>query len=194
MISNTNINLEKVSDKINLTVFCSSKQNLNPIYYSQVEKAIGLLDSDKYIIVYGGGTGGIMGTVRVAWTNKENPGTIISSNVNKFAEPGISDDYLFDNIIDRQKKLVELGQGYLVFAGGYGTHYETLEVITKNDIGEASKPVFILNTNGIFDGFIEHIEKLIGEGFITRDFAKLNIFVESEPNKLIEKINCFFYK
>lgn len=190
MNSNTKQNLEK----INLTVFCSSKSNLNKIYYSQVEKTINLLDSAKYTIVYGGGTGGIMGTVRNSWVNKNKPGTIISSNINKFAEPGIHDDYLFDNIIDRQKKLVELGQGYLVFPGGYGTHYETLEVITKNDIGEASKPVFILNTNGIFDSLIEHIEKLIQEGFITRNFTKLNIFVESEPEKLVGKINNYFIK
>lgn len=177
------------SGKINLTVFCSSKQNLNPNYYSQVENTINLLDSSKYNIVYGGGTGGIMGTVRNTWIKKS--GTIISSNIKKFAEPNIMDDFLFDNIIDRQKKLVELGQGYLVFPGGYGTHYETLEVITKNDIGEASKPIFILNTNGIFDGLIGHINMLINEGFITRDFVKLNIFVESEPEKLIEKINTF---
>lgn len=185
MISKTNKN------KVNLTVFCSSKQNLNPIYYSQVEKTISLLEPEQFNIVYGGGTGGIMGTVRDAWVSKKS-GTIISSNIQKFAEPNIFDDYLYDNIIDRQKKLVELGQGYLVFPGGYGTHYETLEVITKNDIGEASKPVFILNVNGIFDGLVRHINKLIEEGFITRDFVKLNIFVEAEPDKLVEKINKYF--
>ena len=131
-----------------------------------------------------------MGTVRDTWVNAS--GTIISSNIDKFIEVGITDDYLFDNIIDRQKKLVELGQCYLVFPGGYGTHYETLEVITKNDIGEASKPIFILNTNEIFDGLINHIKKLIQEGFITRNFEKLNIFVETEPEELVRKINSFF--
>jgi uncharacterized protein (TIGR00730 family) len=176
--------------KINLTVFCSSKQNLNPIYYSQVEKFVKSLNPNKFTIVYGGGTGGLMGTVRKAWL--ENLGSIITSNIYKFAETGIPDDYLFDNIIDRQKKLVELGDAYLVFPGGYGTHYETLEVITKNDIGEASKPIYILNINGIFDNFIIHIENLIQEGFITRNFSKLNIYVESDLDKLLTHINNFF--
>lgn len=188
MISNTNKN------KINLTVFCSSKSGLEQIYYLEVEKTIKLLDSYYYNIVYGGGSGGIMGFVRNIWINKNIPGTIISSNIKKFTEPDIIDDYLFDNIIDRQKKLVELGDGYLIFPGGYGTHYETLEVITKNDIGEESKPIFILNTNGIFDCFIKHIDKLIEEGFITRNFSKLNIFVESKPDELVKKINYFFRK
>lgn len=181
-----------MKSKNNLTVFCSSKQNLNPIYYSQVEKLIKLLNPSDYNIVYGGGSTGIMGTTRKSWL--DIGGTIISSNIYRFVEPNIIDDYLFDNIIDRQKKLVELGDGYLVFAGGYGTHYETLEVITKNDIGEASKPIFILNTNGIFDNFIYQINKLVNEGFITRNLNKLNVFVESDPEKLINIINNYFDK
>jgi len=176
--------------KINLSTFCSSKSNLNSKYYLQTHQLVSNLDPSRYNIVYGGGTVGIMGTVRKSWL--EVGGTIISSNVNCFVEPGITDDYLFDNIIDRQKKLVDLGDGYLVFPGGYGTHYEMLEVITKNDIGEASKPVFILNIDGIFDNFVTQINLLISEGFITRNFAKLNIFIESEPEKLIIKINDFF--
>lgn len=176
--------------KTNLSVFCSSKSNLNPIYYLKTHYLVSKLNPSKFNIVYGGGTGGIMGTVRNTWLKLG--GNIISSNITKFIEPGIPDDYLFDNIIDRQKKLVELGDGYLVFPGGYGTHYETLEVITKNDIGESSKPIFILNTNGIFDNFVAQIDLLIREKFITRDFAKLNIFIESEPNELIQIINNYF--
>lgn len=176
--------------KINLTTFCSSKSNLDSKYYLQTHQLISNLNPLKYNIVYGGGTGGIMGTVRKSWL--EIGGTIISSNITRFVEPGIEDDYLFDNIIDRQKKLVNLGDGYLVFPGGYGTHYEMFEVITANDIGEASKPVFILNIDGIFDNFVAQINLLISEGFITRDFVKLNIFVETNPEKLIMRINNFF--
>ena len=180
----------KNTTRINLTVFCSSKQNLNPKYYLTTRELIKELDFLKFNIAYGGGTTGIMGIVRKTWL--EIGGKIISSNITKFVEDDIKDDYIFDNIIDRQKKLVELGNGYLVFPGGYGTHYETLEVITNNDIGDANKPIFILNINGIFDNLIKQIDLLIQEGFITRNFDKLNIFVESEPSKLICHINNFF--
>lgn len=178
--------------KKNLTVFCSSKQNLNNLYYLQAEKLIKQLNPSKYNIVYGGGSIGLMGIVRKTWI--ESSGTIISSNIYRFVESEINDNYLFDNIIDRQKKLVELGDGYLILPGGYGTHYETLEVITKNDIGEANKPIFILNTNGIFDNFINQINFLIKEKFITRNFNKLNVYIDDNPNNLVKKINCYFYK
>ncbi len=130
--------------------------------------------------------------MRKSWL--ELGGTIITSNVHIFIEPEIPDDYLFDNIIDRQKKLVELGDGYLIFPGGYGTHYETLEVITKNDIGEASKPIFILNIGEIFDNLINQINFLVKEKFITRDLKKLNVFVENDPELLVQHINNYWNK
>jgi len=176
--------------KNNLTIFCSSKENLNNIYYSSVENIIKKINPNEFNIVYGGGNSGIMGIVRNTWISLG--GTIISSNIDKFIDNKIKDDYIFDNIIDRQKKLVELGDAYLILPGGYGTHYEMLEVITKNDINEAAKPVFIYNINGIFDNFIIQIEILIKEGFITRDLKKLNVFIECDECKLLEIINNYF--
>lgn len=173
----------------NLTVFCSSKNNLNPLYTEEVIQLINNLDSKKITIVYGGGTNGLMGILRSNWEKKT--GKIISANMYKFAEPGIHDDHLFELIDDRQKKLVELGDGYLVLPGGYGTHFEALEVMTKNDIGETSKPIFILNTNKIFDNLILHISKLMEEGFITRDFNKIKVFVSENVNELLEHIHKF---
>ncbi len=174
----------------NLTIFCSSKNNLAPIYYDQVVELINLIDINKFNLVYGGGSNGLMGCVRKTWLSKF--GKIISSNMYKFIEYGIPDDYLFDNIDDRQKKLIELGDGFLILPGGYGTHFEALEVMTKNDIGESSKPIFILNTNGVFDGFIQHLDKMIIEGFITRDFNKIKVFIANDPKELANLINRNF--
>lgn len=173
----------------NLTVFCSSKNNLNPLYIDQVVQLTNQLDSNKIALVYGGGTNGLMGVLRSNWEKKS--GKIITANMYKFAEPGIPDDYLFELIDDRQKKLIELGDGYLVLPGGYGTHFEALEVMTKNDIGEMSKPIFILNTNNIFDHLILHISRLITEGFITRDFNKIKVYISESVEELIEHIKKF---
>ncbi len=173
----------------NLTVFCSSKNNLAPNFYHDVNQLISNLNTNKFIIVYGGGSTGLMGTVRASWL--ASSGKIITSNIKKFVEPGILDDFVFDEIDDRQKKLVELGNAYLVLPGGYGTHFEALEVMTKNDIGEASKPIFILNTNGIFDDLVSHILKLISNGFVTRNLDKIKVFISSNPLELANWINNF---
>lgn len=181
-----------MNSKFNLTVFSSSKPNLEQIFYTQSKMLIEHLNPDNITIVYGGGTSGIMGTVRNTWL--ELGGTIISSNVVKFTEHGITDDYLYENIIDRQKKLVELGDGYLILPGGYGTNYEMLEVITKNDVGEASKPIFIYNVNGIYDDFVKYMDQLIDKGFASRGFEQLQIYVSTDYKELVEYINQYVNK
>ena len=175
---------------INLTVFCSSKDNLDPKFYSQTEMFIKLLNPNKFNIVYGGGTCGLMGTVRKTFINVG--GKVISSNVNRFVEPEITDDYVFDNIDERQKKMIELGNAFVVLPGGYGTHFEMLEVMTKNDIGESSKPIFIFNCCNIFDNLINLINNLKSNGLITRDFNYIKVKTSSNPEELANLINNSF--
>jgi uncharacterized protein (TIGR00730 family) len=176
---------------INLTVFCSSKDNLNNDFHLEIQNFIKLLDVNKFNLVYGGGTCGLMGTVRKTFI--ESNGNIISSNVTKFVEPDIDDDYVFDNINERQKKLIDLGDAYLILPGGYGTCSEMLEVMTKNDIGECSKPIFIFNCFEIFDNLINLFDNLKFNGLITRDFNKIKVTINSNPIELADIINnyCF---
>ena len=64
-------------------------------------------------------------------------------NIKKFTVDGYPDDYIFDNITERQSKLIELGDIFLALPGGFGTIYELLEVITKNQIEEIFYSYFL---------------------------------------------------
>jgi len=183
---------------VNLTVFCSSKNNLDSKYYLESEYLINSIDINKFNIVYGGGMSGLMGSVRRTFTKAG--GKVISSNVARFVELDkkspdyiYEDDYVYDNIDERQQKLIELGDAYLILPGGYGTHFEMLEVMTKNDIGEESKPIFIFNCNGIFDNLIKLVDNLIAERFITRDFNKIKVIVSNNALELSSIINNYEY-
>ena len=169
---------------INLTVFCSSKNNIDKVYFDKCENLINKLDINKINIVYGGGTTGLMGIIRKAYNGK-----IISSNLIKFVEPDLKDDFVFDNIHDRQKKLIELGDTYLILPGGCGTHYEFFQILTQNDIGETNKSIFLYNVNNIFDELIKHITNLHEKGFITKDFKKLNLFILNDDTEIADLIN-----
>jgi len=78
---------------------------------------------------------------------------------------------------------------FLALPGGFGTVYELLEVITKNQIGEMSKPVFVFNHNGIYDNFKGFVNDLIREGFVKHeiDWYKLKFF--NDPVELANAIN-----
>jgi uncharacterized protein (TIGR00730 family) len=170
---------------INLTVFCSGKHDLKQDYIDEIDALVMLLDSNKVTIVYGGGTVGLMGVVRNAFSGK-----IVTSNMHIFKDDKYEDDYLFDNITERQKKLVDLGDAYLILPGGFGTLYELLEVITKNQIGEASKPIFIYNYKGIYDNLLLQITKLQEEGFVKHSLEHYKLFIHTNKEELAIRINA----
>lgn len=170
---------------INLTVFCSGKHDLKQDYIDEIDSLVKQLDSNKITIVYGGGTVGLMGVVRNAF-----PGKIVTSNMHIFKDDKYEDDYLFDNITERQKKLVDLGNAYLILPGGFGTLFELLEVITKNQIGEACKPIFVYNYKGIYDNLLLQITKMQEEGFVKHSLEHYKLFIHTTKEELATCINA----
>lgn len=159
---------------INIGIFCSGKNDLKQEYVEATKNLVSRIDIAKYRIVYGGGRIGLMGTVRD--TFKSKGGTIITSNLKQFVE-GDGDDYVFDNISDRQSKLIQLADMLLVLPGGFGTLYECLETITKNQIREISKKIIIFNYNHLYDHLLAQIEVLQREGFVKNTVKSYNIIV-----------------
>ena len=66
--------------------------------------------------------------------------------------------------------------------------------MTKNDIGESSKPIFIFNCLDIFDNLIKLFDNLKFNGLITRDFNKIKVTISSNPIELADIINNYGFK
>ena len=170
-----------------LTIFCSGKNGVKQDYLDEIKTLVNSFDTEKITIAYGGGNVGLMGTV--SDTYKAKGGKLITSNIKKFTVEGYPDDYIFDNITERQSKLIELGDAFLALPGGFGTLYELLEVITKNQIDEISKPVYIYNYKGIYDNLVRLIADLQNEGFVKHDLDWYKIRVFTDPKELVNELN-----
>ena len=170
-----------------LTIFCSGKNGVKQEYLDEVKTLVNSFDTEKITIAYGGGNVGLMGVVN--YTYKAKGGKLITSNIKKFMVDGYPDDYIFDNITERQSKLIELGDIFLALPGGFGTIYELLEVITKNQIEEISKPVYIYNYKGVYDNLVRLIIDLQNEGFVKHDLDWYKIRVFTDPKELVDAIN-----
>jgi uncharacterized protein (TIGR00730 family) len=172
-----------------LTIFCSGKIGVKQEYLEEIQTLVNSFDTEKITIAYGGGNVGLMGTV--SDTYKAKGGNLITSNIKKFTVDGYPDDYIFDNITERQSKLIELGDIFLALPGGFGTIYELLEVITKNQIEEISKPVYIYNYKGVYDNLIRLIDDLQKEGFIKHDLEWYKIRVFTDPKELVDALHSY---
>jgi len=173
-------------------IFCSGKTDMKPEYIAVVSSILQKIDTEKVAIVYGGGNVGLMGIIRDVYKGK-----IISSNLSRFvnssnvSDTSIEDDYVFDKISERQSKLIELSDMFIVFPGGFGTMYECLEVITKNQIGEHSKKIVIFNYKGLYNHLHEQLNVLCNEGFIKNPLCFYNIvfLTENDIDLLVNYIH-----
>jgi uncharacterized protein (TIGR00730 family) len=170
-------------------IFCSGKTDMKQEYISIISSILQKIDTEKIALVYGGGHIGLMGVIRDVYKGK-----IISSNLTKFINNNsetIEDDFVFEKISDRQSKLIDLSDMFIVFPGGFGTMYECLEVITKNQIGEHSKKIIIFNYNGLYNYLQEQFNVLRNEGFIKNsiDFYNIVFLTENDIDLLVNYIH-----
>ena len=168
----------KKTKYLNLTIFCSSKDVSNK-YKDVIKNLITRIDTQKYCIVYGGNNGGLMNTVSESWK-----GNIISVNFKNFKIK--NDDYVYNHIFDRQRKLIELGDIYLILPGGLGTLSELMDVILLNEVSTDNnkKDILIFNYNGIYDLLLKHFDEMKNKKFIDNDYLdKFRI-------KIFDNVKC----
>ena len=176
----------KLKNKKTLAIFCSSKTT-NPIYINSTKEIINKLDPNKITIIVGERVKGLMGIISDTFI--KNNGEVISANIGLFATDKFKDDYIFDILQDREYKIIELGDNYLILPGGIGTTNELFEVLVKNDINEAHKNIYIYNINGFYDNILNQINKYSKENLISSNLKNLNIFVSDNIDEITNKIN-----
>ena len=179
-----NNNNNNNNNKINITIFASSKKDVNKEYFEKTRELITKLNEikDDVNVIYGGGESGLMGEI------SKYKGNLISSNLKKFVNSDTTDNYVFENINHRQEKLVELGDVYIILPGGYGTHYELLQVMTLNDIKVFNKPIILYNINNFFDKFINYLQDITKSRFIENDLNEINSHVFYTPDQVVKFI------
>lgn len=180
--------------KKTVSVFCGSSVNkLSQHYLSIAEKAGKLLSEKGYIIACGGG-GGLMH--RLCCSAIENGGKTIGICLNKkdiFQTNQLSRRLLYKTLYYRQKKLLAIGDAYLVLPGGIGTIYEIAEIIEKKKIRDINPDKPLIVVGNYFDHFKNQLISAHRFGFFPEKLDRLVIF-ENNIEKAIERIEGYFKK
>jgi len=109
----------------------------------------------------------------------------------KFKNDNKIDEYLYDSISNdaREKKLIDIGNEYLILPGGIGTTFEFVFAMFKNNVHDFNENIFILNVNNFYDIFLQYLNLLDSQKLIKGGIKSLNIYVSSDPIDIANKIN-----
>ena len=173
-----------------VAVYCGHQLGNNPEYARDARKIGELLARNKITLVFGGGNVGLMGTVASAAV--ENGGEVIgisTTHVLSLQEPALKDINVrvVDGLSTRKEEMFDLSDAFVILPGGVGTLDEMTDIMTKQQVGESCKPIYMMNTAKYWEIFGQVMVHMQDEGFMpSADYY--NLHVVNSPEELIKKL------
>src|SRR5690606_40233422 len=88
---------------------------------------------------------------------------------------------------ERKRRMAELADVFIALPGGWGTLEELAEILTWNQLGLISRPVYLLNCNGFYDSLVDQMSRMGAHGFLTRRAFSLINSVD-DPSDLVRRL------
>ncbi len=173
-----------------ICVYCASSAQVDAVYFEAVDRLAKLFVAADVAVVYGGGGIGLMG--QLADTMISNGGKIKGimpkfMNEVEWAHKQVTDFEFTDTMHERKARFLDNIDGLVTLPGGSGTLEELLEAITLKRLGQFTKPIIILNTNGFYDPLKQMLERCITENFMHEKHRQMWTFV-NDPEEVMASI------
>jgi len=174
-----------------ICIYCASSAKIDESYFEATERLAKILVNSKVHVVYGGGGHGLMG--KLADTVLAQGGHIKGimpqfMNEVEWAHKSVTDFEFTKTMHERKAKFLENIDALIALPGGTGTLEELLEAITLKRLGQFTKPIIILNTNGYYDPLKLMLERCVEEKFLRPIHAEMWTFV-NQPEEVMSAIN-----
>lgn len=169
----------------NLCVFCASSPRVEAHYLTLADD-IGALCADQgWRLIYGGGRNGLMGAAADAALSGGADVVGVIPEILKekeVAHSGLSELYVTDNMHERQMKMAELADGFVILPGGIGTLAEFFEIVTWRQLAIHQKPIALINHHEYWQPLIDMMGKAQGENFLHGSYDKtFKVFKDLTP-------------
>ena len=177
-----------------ITVFCGANNGRNEAYKENAIELGKWIAANKHTLVYGGGKVGLMGVIAdtVLENNSEVIGIMPQFLVDReISHNDINELIVVDDMSVRKTKLVDLGDVFIALPGGPGTLEEISQVISLVRVGKKDAPCILTNVDGYYDFLEQYFDKMVEEGFLTKEDRERTLFTDSvaEMNEFIRNYN-----
>ena len=153
---------------MNITVFIGSEMG-NDAKYEIAAKELGYrIGQSGDTLVYGGSDTGLMGILADAVLSKK--GKVIGVELQMFMDEGLTKQNLTqlivtENMHERKKRMMELGDVFIAFPGGTGTLEEITAVMSAVSLDLSEAPCILYNLDGYYDKIKDFLQTMQTEGF-----------------------------
>ena len=161
---------------MNICVYGASSKAIDEKYIEAVEKLGEEMAARGHVLVFGGGTAGLMGAAVRGLQRKGGKSLGVAPKF--FDEPGIlhqtCDEFIFTDTMRQRKQIMEdRSDAFIMTPGGIGTFEEFFEILTLKQLGRHSKPIAVFNAYGYYDQLEAMIKKAFSEGFMRKGSENL---------------------
>jgi uncharacterized protein (TIGR00730 family) len=173
-------------------IFCAASDKIPQVFFNETERLTRLLVDNRFGIVYGGGSIGLMG--QVAKTTLELNGDIIGVIPQfmmdvEWGNPDVTDMRITETMAERKRLLIDLADAIIVLPGSTGTMDELFDALSDKKLGLLWKPIVILNTNGFYNGLKNQLQTMVDYKFMTHKHLSAVTFVDTPEEALQRCIN-----
>ena len=160
---------------MNITVYLGANPGNSPELKTAVRELGTWIGSSKHHLIYGGSKAGLMGDLAESVLN--SGGEVTGVEPQFFIDAGFKYDAITELIVtqdmsERKKIMIELGDAFIAFPGGTGTLEEISEVMSKVCLGHLSAPCILYNLNGYYDDLKALLRHMIDMDLSTEEKQK----------------------
>ncbi len=177
----------------NIAVYCGSSKGINPIYTTATQKLGKLLAQRKINLIYGAGNVGLMGVLADEMLEQHAKVVGVIPQFLKdweVAHQGLTELIVVDTMHQRKQIMADRSDGVIALPGGFGTLDELFEMLTWGQLHLHAYPIGILNINGYYDYLVQHLDKMVVEGFLSAKNRAM-VQISSNPEELLESMESY---
>jgi uncharacterized protein (TIGR00730 family) len=168
-------------------VYCGSSDGVPRRYLDLAAETGSAIAARGWTLVSGGGRRSMMGAVALAAREggARTVGVIPRSMVEREWADHDSDELLVTETMRERKALMDSSaDGFVALAGGLGTLEELLEIWVARSLGMHTKPVVVLDPDGLFAPLRRQLADLAALGFVRPEALRACAWAAAVPEAL----------
>jgi len=181
-----------MSEIKSICVYCGSGPGTNPAFVEAAQRFGQILAENDISLVYGGGSGGLMGACAEAVLDY---GGYVTGIIPEFLTDRehmlmrAQERIITLDLHERKRLMFERADAFVALPGGVGTLEELVEQLTWAQLGRHKKPILIANIEKFWEplcALLDHMAKL---QFI-RAGLNINLLVAERIEEVVPKLKA----